>query len=200
MLRSCIVASALLLLLCDHTKAWCQVQQQDSTTATARIKYSNALFLGAQFAQSTIGNSITLSTQHGVRYKRFFAGAGIGYDEFPEWRSVPFFASLAADVLRIGRTDALFVQVSGGICRVWHPVTDNDFNTFENAAGKMIHPMLGFRHSSGLLRLYITAGYKLQRLNYDFYPRWWIWWPPSYRTSVEHNIDRLVVQIGIGLN
>jgi len=161
---------------------------------------------GALFGKDGYGTYISVNTVHGVRYKRFTAGIGTGYDAYKDWNTLPVFGSISYDFLRI-KNDAFFVQFNGGYAWAFYsPRSDSYYNDYDSKGGRMLNPMIGYRfHVSNKVRLYISAGYKFQRINYEFANNWYMYdmmpganyLPPV--TKVQRDMDRVVVQIGFGL-
>jgi hypothetical protein len=65
----------------------------------------------------------------------------------------------------------------------------------------MISSMLGYRINTTKFNVWLAGGYKYQKANFSYNPSpWSSSFMPASEVSVEENMNRLVFQIGIGLN
>jgi len=181
-----------------------------ATSATAPsatkklIHYTNNLMFGALFGKNGYGTYISLNTTHGVRYGRWTAGIGTGYDVYKDWNTLPVFGSVSYDFAHSGE-HTFFAQLNGGYAWAFYSVTD--YTNMDSKGGRMFNPMVGYRFKiSDKVRLYLSAGYKFQRINYEFTPNVFYMydWVPGATyvtpvTKVQRDMDRVVVQIGLGL-
>ena len=142
---------------------------------------------------------MSLSTIHGIRHKRFALGIGLGYDVYQEWRTLPLFGSLAYDFFRY-RGNSFFIQLNGGYSKAWYSLADEDQFTYKEKGGIFLHPLVGYRIYTPKIDVYLTAGYKFQRLTYDQTPKWWAWGYPRNKITVDRDIERLSIQIGLGFH
>ena len=159
------------------------------------------------------GTTVSLSTIHGVRANSIAIGLGIGYDDYSRtnlsnfqgidfpmrWKSVALFLSLSADWGKI-RNNRLFIQLNGGYSFIRADNPDDIKIVEESKGGIMLNPALGYRIDAGKYRIYIGAGYKIQRNKYQYNPVPWIWGPPSGRASVKETMQRIEVRVGFGLH
>lgn len=171
--------------------------QPDSSFSKAT--YFNSIHAGGLLGKKGNGSSLTASTIHGIRNKNFAFGIGIGYDAYLEWRTLPVFGSLSYDFAGF-RENAFFMQLNVGYSKAWNPLADDDQFVYDKKGGSYIHPLLGYRIHSHKFSLYLTAGYKLQRIAYEQTPKWWIWGYPANKVTVERDMERLSVQLGFGLH
>ena len=61
----------------------------------------------------------------------------------------------------------------------------------------MIYPGLGYRIAAEKWSVYITGGYRFQRLKYVQTNRFW---PDAYKNTITQKSERVVIQIGFGLH
>jgi hypothetical protein len=161
-----------------------------------RIPYFNYISSGALIAKMDKGVSFSISTIHGIRIGKFFTGLGIGYDAYQEWRVLPLIASIGYDLYR-KHAETLFFQLQGGYSLARNvPLNDFQPSPHDSKGGRMFTPSLGYRIKKENISLYLMAGYKFQRLDYEINQ----WWNPNNRSTVKHNIERVTIQIGFGLN
>jgi hypothetical protein len=170
--------------------------QQD--TSAAKAPYFFSIHTGGLLAEWTQGSSFTTSFVHGIRLKKFAIGAGVGYDAFAEWRTLPVFARVNFDFASV-QTHRFYLGIDAGYSKAWWPGQEASEFIIHEKGGIFYHPQVGYRLGAGDVRVYLSAGYKVQHIIYDQDPRWWIWGYPSTRQSVERTIGRLSVQIGVGL-
>lgn len=186
------------LIICATLFAQAQV---DSTSMAARkVKYFNAFSAGGLTGKSGQGTGATLSMIHGIRMNRLAIGGGVAFDGYRNWNVVPVFGSASYDVVRI-KSNALFVQLNVGYSFA-NRITDTEqmFNNYNAYGSQMINSMVGYRIKAKQYRLYMQVGHKYQVVHYKFdpMPSWSSFWMPA--VSVEENLNRFVVAIGLGLN
>lgn len=176
--------------------SWPVAAQSDSTfTGTY---YFGSLNSGVLFGKKGNGNSFSVSTIHGVRYKRFALGAGLGYDAYPDWNVLPLFASVGYDVVQ-GRRNALYLQLNSGYSKAWATAANNSQSLYAVDGGYFYHPIVGYRITRDHLTVYFSAGYKFQRLTYEERPGWWTWGTAGSKVTVQRNIERLSLHLGLGI-
>jgi hypothetical protein len=169
--------------------------QQDTVPAVNRFSYFNAIHSGVLMAKKDEGITVSVSTLHGVRYKNFFAGLGIGYDAYNEWRMVPFFATLGVEA-EGNKQNFLFFQLEAGYALARNiPVENFQVTRYKSRGGGIVSPMVGYRIKKENISLYFMTGYRFQRLDYETN----VWWG-SNSISVKREIQRITFHIGFGLN
>lgn len=173
------------------------VSAQSDSSFSKKPTYFYTVHAGGLLAKKGNGSSLTTSTIHGIRYKNLAFGIGLGYDAYLEWRALPVFGSVSYDFAHI-RRNTFFVQMNAGYSQAWNPLSDDDQFIFDERGGMVIHPLVGYRISSDKFSVYLTAGYKFQRIEYEQTPRWWIWGYPGSKTTVVRDIERISIQIGFG--
>lgn len=151
--------------------------------------------VGGLFGDRGKENSLSASTTHGMRYKRFLFGGGIGYDAYERWQTVPIFASVGVDLWQKAK-NALYLQVSGGHSKAWRPEIENDAFVYDSQDGGMFTSTIGYRIAVEDWSIHFAAGYKFQRITYVQKYRWFL--ADQSRTVVRHDIERFAVMIGIG--
>jgi hypothetical protein len=179
---------------------------QTDTTALARktvskkkITYYNTLLAGGLLGESGKGSGLTLSTTHGVRINRFSIGAGIGFDSYFDWKTVPVFGTVEFDFAKV-RKNAFFVQINGGYADAARINREEWLMEYREYGGPMYSYLLGYKMKAEKFSLYLLAGYKFQEANFSYsQPPWSSFIGPA-GYSVEEEINRLVVQLGFGLN
>lgn len=188
--------------------------QPDSTANPERqARYFSYFGSGVLLGKDGLGTTVSLSTVHGVRLNSIAIGLGIGYDDYDRtnlaslqgfdlsmrWKSVPLFMSLSADLGKI-RENSLFIQLNGGYSFI-RATRLNDMEVVENPeGGMMLSPSLAYRINAGKHRIYLGAGYKMQRNKYRYNPALWIFGPPPPQINVNETMQRMVVHIGFGWN
>lgn len=170
--------------------------QRDTVPAANRFSYFNVIHSGVLMAKKDEGITISVSTLHGVRYKSFFGGLGIGYDAYNEWRLVPFFASLGVEA-EGKKQNFLFFQLQAGYALARNiPVENFQVTRYKSKGGGMVNPMVGYRIKKENVSFYFMTGYKFQRLDYETE----VWWRSNAATNVKREIQRITFHIGFGLN
>jgi hypothetical protein len=192
-MRIKIVASLISFLIS------CSVSAQTDSVNHHSLSYFNQFSSGALLGKKNTGSSLTTSMIHGIRYKKISIGFGLGYDSYTDWRSVPVLGAISVDVATF-RQNSLYVQFSGGYSKPWHIENDDPF-TYHSKNGRTLYPSIGYRIHADRWRLYISAGYKLQRINYQQESRYVIWdYPNANHITVKRDMNRLAIQIAIGFN
>ena len=196
-----IVCSGLLVVVTSLSAA----AQADTTFANPSwflTIHSGALFGKKDYPTSTITSFFdigrTASVMQGIHYKRFGLGVGIGYDVYSEWRTMPIFAGALYDFSKRAN-HSFYVQVNSGYSKAWTTVPDETQLNNRGAGGSFHYCFLGYRVQHGEMTFHFAAGYKFQRLTYIHSPPSWISLYPSYRTTVQHDVRRLSIELGIGL-
>jgi|SRR5690349_10957627 len=184
---------SVLICLSFSTKA-----QRDSTASSSTGFVS--LYYGTLIGKRGLGPSVSAAMTGGVRHKRVQLGVGFGYDTYSQWQLLPVFATVGYDVLK-GRNYAFFIQLQTGYATAWTSRTEDSGVTYRNTGGYFWHPLFGCRVEQRKLRVYFTAGYKLQNLSYEQIPQWidWGWGGGGYKSNVNMNLQRLSVMLGLGL-
>jgi hypothetical protein len=193
-MRINVVIFLIVVLSCIKTCA------QVDSLAAKRFTYFNNVLAGSLLGKRELGSSLTLSTIHGVRFKNLSVGIGAGYDTYQYWRTMPVFATVIFDVARFKNDNALFFQMAGGHAWAWRAKIENDPYKYREDGGITIQPGIGYRIKTNQWSLYVSAAYKMQRINYERISRWWDWEVAGNRTTVEQEINRVSIQIGFGLH
>lgn len=184
--------SRVLLVFAASFVSFSSVAQPDSTVS--RSHYFVSVYAGGLFGKKGNGSSLTTTVIQGVRYQRFALGAGVGYDAYQDWQTLPLFGSLGYDVLTRGN-NIFFLQLHAGYSKAWNPFTNEQQISSSLEAGRLLHPVVGYRLTRGNLNVSLSAGYKFQRLKYESAPMWWDW---ANKATVKRDIERLSIQMGIG--
>jgi hypothetical protein len=175
------------------------VAAQNEEPSPARF-YFNSFQSGGLFGEKDKGTSFTFSTIHGVQINHFRLGAGLGYDSYQRWRTLPVFGALSFDIARL-KENNLFVMVNGGYSTAWFRRQSEFEPRQSRAGGVMINPSVGYRIKAGKWNVSIAAGYKWQRLRYTTSsPYYWGYYSDWGDTEVMEKIERLVIQMGFGIN
>ncbi len=168
----------------------------DTVSQKKSIQYFNLFSSGAMLAKTGGGTSFTFQTIHGIRKGKVAIALGVGYDTYSEWKIIPVVASVSYDFVAI-RSSNLFVQASGGIVSGNQIKNENVYDYSFNK-GTVWHPCLGYRVDNGKWNVYFLAGYKIQNIQYNQIYSWWNW--PGNTTTVDRQIQRLTISLGVGLH
>jgi hypothetical protein len=148
--------------------------------------------------------SFTTSLVQGVHIgKKGSMGAGIAFDAYENWKTLPLFGSASWDLF--GKKNKFFVQLNYGYAGAWINKDGKTYGYKKSEGGKMINPLLGYRIQSGTVRIIFSAGYKFQRVfaTYDYptyhsdpiYSSFAL--PPS-TTVVRVDMNRFVMGMAVG--
>ncbi|MBL7858337.1 MAG: hypothetical protein JNM57_11665 [Cyclobacteriaceae bacterium] len=193
-------ALVVLLILTFPVKA----QQDSSGVSQNGIRYTNSFLSGGLFGEKGNGNTLSFSTIHGIRYGRWMTGVGIGYDTYLDWNVMPLIGAISFDFDRVGK-NAMYIQLAGGYGIPWQREIELEGSpSYEASGGHMINPMLGYRIKVDRYSLYVSAGYKFQRINYSYSNQYWWWWGdsplPTSTSHIQQDMNRISIQIGFGLH
>ncbi len=189
--------SLLIFLAC--TSFGSMAQTVDVEVPKKKLTYFNTFLAGGLMGEKGKGTGVTLSTIHGVRLKRAAFAAGIGFDSFFDWKTLPIFGSVSYDFGKI-RSNAFFVQFNAGYAEAWLVRDEGSWTPpYRDYGGTMVASSLGYRITKERFSLYVMAGHKFQRAHLVYEPELWSSFAPALRQSIEEDMNRLVVQIGFGL-
>lgn len=171
-----------------------------SESVPSKASYFFSVHTGGLLGGAGQGSSFTTSLIQGVRVKKFAFGVGLGYDALAEWRTLPVSGIVRFDFAKAGR-DNFYFQLDGGYAKAWLPDIDESQFNFRERGGIFFHPQIGYRINAEKVKVYMSAGYKLQRLEYEQATTWWSGWGQSVnKYYVTRDIERISIQIGFGLN
>lgn len=172
-----------------------------------KIKYFNTLSAGALIGESSLGTTATFSLVNGIRFGKIYGGLGIGYDDYlrkssdsfgqqaiTRWSMMPVFVSIGFDFAKL-KSNHLFLQLNTGYSKCWNKSTGNYYRYSDIKGGTNVAAMVGYRVNPGNYNISISAGYKWQSNAYTVGNEW----SGGLITEVEESLERVVVQIGIGL-
>jgi hypothetical protein len=198
-----------LLLLAVLLNPCVALSQDNTSTNTPRITYYNTLYSGALIGESGLGTTTTFSLINGIRFKNLHVGVGLGYDSYlknndeltgqpgTRWKVMPISASLGYDFMKV-KANKVFIQLNAGVSQMW--VSETNYNVIELTdinGGLMVNPLIGYRISTSKYSLYFATGYKWQKSEYNFHT---LWWSGTEKNEVKETMQRMVVQIGIGIH
>ncbi len=176
-----------------------RAQSDLDKTSKWKVIYYNNFLAGGLMGDSGKGSGLTLSTTHGIRTNRFSVGAGLGFDSYFDWKTVPVFGTIEFDFAKIKR-NAFFLQFNAGYADAKRINREEWVTEYREYGGEMISYMLGYKMRAEKFSLYVLAGHKFQEANYSYNSQPWssFYPPPTY--AVEENMNRFVVQLGFGLH
>ena len=107
---------------------------------------------------------------------------------------------VSADLAHI-RANSFYLMLSGGFGKAWYQKQMEYDPEYEAERAFSFSPVLGYRIIADKWNINFNVGYKVQRIDYSFtYEFWYDSRYPAPTHSVEETTQRLVVQIGFGLN
>lgn len=157
------------------------------------------------------GRDVTFSatTVQGVTLgRKLRVGAGVGFDSYANWQTLPVFGSISWDVIGNKNKNAVFLQLSYGWAHPWF--VRKDLYTYYAsdpfggvAGGRMINPSIGYRLKYHDLKVSIGIGYKYQRIFYksDPYsgcPGCYVYHAPTENLDITQEINRLQMMMSVG--
>ena len=190
-----------LFLMASVSMTWGQSDSLGSKPSTLKVVYSNSFMAGGLFGDDD--NTFSASTNHGIRYGRLATGVGVGYDSYRDWRAIPLYVYVSLDFARIGK-DAMSISFTGGYSDCVYTPQDDVLDwapDYQSKDGGNYSAMLGYRIQTNQYSIYISAGYKFQRINYTYQS--YYWWSSSSSPStayVQQDMGRFAISLGIGLH
>ena len=182
-----------------------RVTTADSTALKKRISYFFTLGMGPMIGCNQCQRtgkvaSFAASTVHGVRIgKRLFLGAGIGFDSYENWKTLPLFGSASWDLF--GKKNKVSVQLDYGYSFAWINNAAKEYGYKRDRGGEIFNPSLGYRINYGAARLSFSIGYKFQRVfSYYEYPIYNSFLPvygPNTRET-RTDMNRIVLAMTVG--
>lgn len=165
-----------------------------------KLRYFNSFLAGGLMGESGKGTGVTLSTIHGVRLNRIAFGAGVGFDSYFDWKTLPIFGSISYDFGKI-KSNGLFLQFNAGYAEAWLVKDEEEWMPeVRDYGGTMVSSLIGYRITKERFSLYVMAGHKFQRAHSSYEPEPWSSFAPLFSQRIEEDMNRLVVQIGFGLH
>ena len=174
-------------------------QEAATEAPEKRHRYFNVFQSGGLFGKKDREASVTFSTFHGVQLQSVRLALGTAYDSYEQWRVVPVYAMVSVDLARI-KANYLYLSLAGGIGKAWYGKQNEwepDFNADRAIA---FSPVLGYRILADKWNINISAGYKWQRIDYSYSNQYWDAYYRNATYSVEQVMERIVIQLGFGLN
>ena len=190
------MSSKVLLVLVIGLSCFSACAQQDSAVSNTRGFIS--LYSGTLLGKNRTGPSFCTAMTAGLRHNRFNVGVGLGYETYTTWELLPVFSSFGYDFIA-RRNYALFFQAQAGYATArTSPPVESGFK-YKSEGGYFWHPLVGCRLQQGKTMLYFSVGYKFQDLAYEQIPTWIDLGWGGTKTKVDMTLQRLSLQMGIGL-
>lgn len=172
--------------------------QPDSTQLSPRkVIYFNHVLAGGLFGEEGDGSGLSISTTHGIRVKRLALGAGVAFDSYGQWKTIPAFGSISYDFAKI-KSNAFFLQFNAGYANASR-IKKEEWADYREYGSQMICSLIGYRIRTQQFSLYVQAGHRFQKVSYSYDPTPWASQLHA-RYTVDEEINRVVVQIGFGLH
>ena len=183
---NCVIPLALLWFFISFSAS------AQSPEPSLDLKYFLSVHSGALFGKNAPSFSADLT--QGLRYGRMRLGVGLGYDVYTDWRTMPLLASISWDVFPV-RTNSFFTQLGGGYSWIRSPlVRDGRPVYFYDGPNPCLTGVAGYRIHSGKYDVYLSAGYKFQRIRYGATQQW-----SMIETRVQMDVESMTVKIGFGI-
>lgn len=174
---------------------------QEATTETTQRphRYFNVFQSGGLFGEKGRDASVTFSTFHGVQLKKVHLALGTGLDSYQQWRVVPAYVMVSVDLAHI-KENFLYLSLAGGVGKAWYRKQNEWDPDFDANRAISVSPAVGYRILADKWNINISAGYKWQRIDYSYTYNYWDSYYRGGESTVEQTMERLVVQLGFGLN
>ncbi len=196
------------LLGCSFSNGLAQ-NEVDSIVVKKRLEYffyiQSGMLVGCN--ECGRGKEVTFSgaTMHGVKIgKRTRIGAGLGYDSFYGWSTVPIFGGASWDLF--AKKNAFFLQFNyGGALKATKYDLYDEYGYTKSTGGRMVNPMMGYRIRYHDVSISFMAGYKFQKIK-SYYEYENYFWNPATQSSFaepiesseKRSINRFMVSLAVG--
>jgi hypothetical protein len=192
--------NCIFVFVCLFLCVSCQLSAQSDSSSISKNKvvYFNNFLAGGIFGKTENGSGPSFLMTHGVRMNRLALGAGVGFDSYLDWKTMPIIGSVYFDFAKIKR-NAFFILFNAGYSNAWRIKEEDPIFDERVRGGEVINSMVGYRIKTNQFSLYISAGHKVQKVQRSYNPTPWSSIPRS-KISIEENMNRMVVQIGFGLH
>lgn len=149
--------------------------------------------------------SFSVATIHGTTIgKKLRIGAGIGFDTYQYWQTMPVFGSVSWDLFGSKNKSALFLQFNYGWAKPW--ASRSTLYYYQDVdGGRMVSTQVGYRIKYHDLKISLGIGSKYQRVTASYeYPTFYYDFAGTPRqgtssvTTLTESINRLAVMMSIG--
>ena len=149
--------------------------------------------------------SFSSATIHGVTIgRKLRVGAGLGFDTYQNWQTVPMFGSVSWDLFGTKNKNALFIQFNYG----WAKAMANraTLSYYQDVdGGRMVSTQVGYRIRYHDLKISFGLGSKYQRVSASYeYPSYYYDFVGTLRsgnsssTTLRESMNRLSLMMSIG--
>jgi hypothetical protein len=186
-----------------------QSESLDSVVVKKRVEYffyvQSGMLVGCN--ECGKGKEITFSgaTVHGVKLgNRVRIGAGLGYDSYYNFSTLPVFGSASWDLF--SKKNAFFLQFNyGGALKVWKYDPFSEYGYQRSVGGRMVNPLVGYRIRYHDASIALMVGYKFQKIKSYYQYENYIWDPNTQRnlpdpieSSEKRSINRFMISLAVG--
>lgn len=186
-------AAVVLLIIIISTTA---MAQRDTTLT--KPSWFMTIDGGLLFARKANESAPSIHMRQGVRYDRFALSAGVGYDSYTHWGSLPLFTGVSFDFVQ-RPAHAFYLQMDIGYSPTWYRRKKMESLPLRDAGGYFYHPVIGYRGGVGRVQIHMSAGYKIQNIEWREAQGGWGWRPSFSEVTIAQRMQRLSFLIGIGL-
>ncbi|HEU5147058.1 MAG TPA: hypothetical protein VFT90_10095 [Chryseosolibacter sp.] len=170
--------------------------QKDTTIA--RPSWFMTIDGGLLLARRAIESAPSIRMRQGIRYKRFALSAGVGYDSYKHWSTLPLFTGASVDFVQ-RPAHAFYLELDAGYSPSWYRRKEMASTALRDAGGHFFHPSIGYRGGVGKVQIHISAGYKVQKIEWRETQPTWGWRSSHEEVTINQKMRRLSFLIGIGL-
>jgi hypothetical protein len=152
--------------------------------------------------------TFTTSTVHGVTIgRKLRAGAGLGFDSYEGWQTLPLFGEISYDLIGTRNRNALFLAVQYGWAHAWDNRVPFEPSLVGVDGGSLLGGQAGYRIKYHNIRVGLLFGLRRQFVSSDFhYPTYYlnaqgILVEGSPNTvSIEREMRRVMISLQVGWN
>jgi hypothetical protein len=173
---------------------------RDTTKGRPTVAYyfdvSMGVLTGCNDCATGTEFTFSAATTHGVTLgRKTRVGAGVGFDTYYTWKTLPLFGAVSYDLIGTKNTHALFVEVQYGYAFAWHTFQPYEMRT-EIDGGEMFAALAGYRVRYHNLRIALSAGFRQQSTTSMFETD--SWYVNEKGAMVRGTPNRTTVQMDMG--
>ena len=159
-------------------------------TKNKKIVFQSVNQLGLMIGES--GNEFQIQSVNGIKMKTFFAGIGVGLDEY-SIRSVPLFLDLRKELKKSGKTP--FVYADAGMHFIWDN-SNYDWVSYEQP-GMFYDLGIGYRIPVQSNAILVSAGYSFKSYTSKAPQYTWLWNAnPENYYRYDYELRRISIKAG----
>jgi hypothetical protein len=171
----------------------CSIQLLKAQDAGKKFRFASNNTYGVLVGEA--GNAFHVQSVNGLEHKSFFAGLGVGIDNYG-LRSIPLFLDIRKNIL--DKPNTPFVYVDGGYHFPWKKAEEGWYET-KTSGGLYYEAGLGYQLPIKGAAILFSAGYSYKAYKEVFsYPTFCIDGNcPDYSNTYRYQLRRISIRAGV---